>query len=143
MKDYYKILELQRSASIIEIRKAYRRLALKYHPDQNRQVQNAEAFILVNEAYRVLKNVSSKLRYDKLYESYILRQEPRNNMRFASRESARNRNVKRQSDRGRNKGTTESNSSKEKFERKTKNHGFWDGFSAVLEFFGYFLEVFI
>lgn len=64
--DYYEILELQKGANKTEIKKAYRRLALKYHPDQNGGDKEAEArFKQINEAYEVLGNDEKKALYDK------------------------------------------------------------------------------
>ena len=64
--DYYKILGLQKSASESEIKKAYRKLARKYHPDVN--PNNAEAeqkFKEINEANEVLSNAENRKKYDK------------------------------------------------------------------------------
>ena len=56
-KNYYTILETQKSASPEEIKKAYRKLALKYHPDRNKGDKSAEArFKDISEAYAVLSD---------------------------------------------------------------------------------------
>jgi curved DNA-binding protein CbpA len=61
LKDYYKILELEPSASLPEIKKAYRRLALQFHPDKNPGDAYAAAqFTVIKEAYEVLTNPSKK-----------------------------------------------------------------------------------
>lgn len=66
-KDYYKILGLSKSASQEEIKKAYRKLALKYHPDKNpNNPQAEEKFKEVAEAYEVLKDPEKRQRYDEL-----------------------------------------------------------------------------
>ena len=63
--DYYKILGVSRSASAEEIKKAYRKLALKYHPDQNNGDKDAEArFKEINEAYAVLSDRNKRQQYD-------------------------------------------------------------------------------
>jgi preprotein translocase subunit Sec63 len=54
-KDYYKILDVARNASESEIRKAYRKLAVQFHPDKNPGSKQAEErFKEINEAYQVL-----------------------------------------------------------------------------------------
>lgn len=66
-KDYYKILGVQKGASIEEIKKAYRNLALKYHPDRNPNKKEAEEkFKEINEAYAVLSNPEKRKKYDML-----------------------------------------------------------------------------
>ena len=64
-RDYYEVLELQKGASEDEIKKAYRRLAKKYHPDMNPGDKDAEVkFKEVNEAYSILSDPEKKERYD-------------------------------------------------------------------------------
>ena len=70
-KDYYKILGVDRHATLDEIKKAYRRLALKYHPDRNPGDKEAEEkFKEINEAYQVLSDPEKRARYDQLSDSY-------------------------------------------------------------------------
>lgn len=64
-RDYYEVLGLQKGASDDEIKKAYRKLAKKYHPDMNPDSPEAEAkFKEVNEAYDVLSDISKRAKYD-------------------------------------------------------------------------------
>ena len=70
-KDYYKILGVERNASQEDIRKAYRKLAMQYHPDRNPNDKNAEErFKDINEAYQVLSDPEKRARYDQLGASY-------------------------------------------------------------------------
>ncbi len=64
LKDYYSILELEPSATLVEIKKAYRKLALQFHPDKNNNDPYAAAqFTEIKEAYEVLTNPSKKEYY--------------------------------------------------------------------------------
>ncbi len=64
-RDYYEVLNVGRDASAIEIKKAYRRLAMKYHPDRNRDDADAEIrFKEAKEAYEVLSDPRKKTAYD-------------------------------------------------------------------------------
>lgn len=56
--DYYKILEVKRTATSAEIKKAYRKLSLKYHPDKNSSPDAAEKFAALSQAYDVLSGMS-------------------------------------------------------------------------------------
>jgi len=70
-KDYYDILGVGRSASSAEIKKAYRKLALKYHPDHNPDDDSAEEkFKEINEAYQVLSDDDKRAHFDRLGSAY-------------------------------------------------------------------------
>jgi curved DNA-binding protein len=70
-KDYYKVLGVSRKATEDEIKKAYRKLAMKYHPDRNPGDKEAEdKFKDINEANEVLSDPKKRARYDQLGESY-------------------------------------------------------------------------
>lgn len=64
-RDYYEVLGLKKDATSEEIKKTYRKLALKYHPDRNSSDSGAEKkFKEINEAYQVLSNPEKRARYD-------------------------------------------------------------------------------
>ena len=70
-RDYYKILGVSRTASAEEIKGAYRKLAMQYHPDRNPGDKQAEErFKEMNEAYQVLSDAQKRARYDQLGDSY-------------------------------------------------------------------------
>ncbi len=70
-KDYYKILGVERSATEAEIKSAFRKLALQYHPDRNPGNKQAEEkFKEINEANEVLSDSEKRARYDQLGDSY-------------------------------------------------------------------------
>lgn len=65
MEDYYNILGLDPSADMVQIRAAYKRMAMQYHPDHNPgDVQAEETFKKINEAYHTLSDALKKSRYD-------------------------------------------------------------------------------
>jgi DnaJ-class molecular chaperone len=72
MKNYYKILELNKYATSEDIKKQYRKLAIKFHPDKNINV-DTQIFKNINEAYQILINEESRRLYDNNYNyEYIL-----------------------------------------------------------------------
>lgn len=74
-KDYYKILGLRRDASQDEIKRVYRRLARKYHPDVSKEPNAEERFKEVQEAYEVLKDPEKRAAYDQLGSNWRSGQE--------------------------------------------------------------------
>jgi curved DNA-binding protein len=70
-KDYYKVLGVDKKAPAEEIKKSYRKLAVKYHPDKNAGNKAAEEkFKEISEAYEVLKDPSKRTKYDELGENW-------------------------------------------------------------------------
>src|SRR4030095_7023259 len=65
-KDYYKILGVDRAASEDDIKKAYRKLARKYHPDVSKEANAKEKFQEVSEAYETLRDKEKRAAYDSL-----------------------------------------------------------------------------
>jgi len=70
MKDYYKILGIKPSATKEEIHEAFRKLALKYHPDINKNI-DPSIFKDINEAYAVLSNEELRKEYNAKYFSRL------------------------------------------------------------------------
>src|ERR671926_1684399 len=64
-RDYYEVLGVTRSASDDDIKKAYRRLALQYHPDRNSAPEATERFKEATEAYQVLSDAEKRSMYDR------------------------------------------------------------------------------
>lgn len=70
-KDYYKVLGVEKSVSQDELKKAYRKLAQKYHPDMNQNnKESEERFKEISEAYEVLKDKDRRAKYDNLGSRY-------------------------------------------------------------------------
>ena len=70
MADYYETLGVARDASDDEIKKAYRKLAMQYHPDRNGGSKEAEErFKTVTEAYDVLRDAQKRAAYDRYGEA--------------------------------------------------------------------------
>lgn len=69
--NYYQRLSLSRQASKEEIKKAYRRLALEFHPDRNKSPDAQEKFIAINEAYLILYDDEARQKYDIEYDFHF------------------------------------------------------------------------
>jgi molecular chaperone DnaJ len=63
-RDYYEILGIPKSATPDEIKRAFRRLAMQYHPDRNKAADAEAKFKEVNEAYEVLSDSNKRATYD-------------------------------------------------------------------------------
>merc|ERR1739848_911979 len=68
-KDYYAILGVSKSASDADLKKAYRKLAIKYHPDKNKSSEAEEKFKEIGLAYEVLKDPKKRKLYDQFGEA--------------------------------------------------------------------------
>lgn len=68
--NYYDILGLSRDSTKAEIKKAYRRLALEYHPDVNKSVNAHDKFIAINEAYLILFDDEAREKYNQEYDFF-------------------------------------------------------------------------
>jgi DnaJ family protein A protein 5 len=66
-RDYYEVLGVSQSASGAELKKSFRKLAMKYHPDKNilSEIDATEKFKLIQEAYEVLSDPRERAWYDK------------------------------------------------------------------------------
>lgn len=69
-KDYYKILEIQQTASLEEIKIAFKNQAVKWHPDRNLDTDTTKKMQEINEAYLILKDKEARERYDREYLRY-------------------------------------------------------------------------
>ncbi len=74
-KDYYKLLEIDRTATAADIKSAYRKLARKYHPDVSKEPQAEARFKEIGEAYEVLQDSEKRAAYDQLGDRWRAGQE--------------------------------------------------------------------
>ena len=68
-KDFYAILGVEKNASEDDIKKAYRRMALRFHPDKNKEPDAEEKFKEIAEAYEVLSDPDKRAAFDRYGES--------------------------------------------------------------------------
>jgi DnaJ-class molecular chaperone len=68
-QDYYQTLELEKGATADQIKKAYRKLALKWHPDKNKSAEAEKRFKEINQAYEILSDPTKKAQYDQYGEA--------------------------------------------------------------------------
>ena len=89
-QDFYNILDIDSSASPAEIKKAYKRAALKWHPDRNRSSDANDKFLLVSDAYEVLSNSTARRKCDDYLARGVVRRQAR-----ARTQASRNRQARR------------------------------------------------
>ena len=70
-RDYYDVLGVDRNASDEDIKRAFRKLALEYHPDRNKKAGAEERFKEINEAYQVLSDSEKRNEYDRFRHSGV------------------------------------------------------------------------
>ena len=70
-RDYYEVLGIDRNATDEKIKRAFRKLAFKYHPDRNREDGAEEKFKEINEAYEVLSDPEKRAAYDRSEEQHV------------------------------------------------------------------------
>lgn len=81
-KDYYKILGIPKTAKDDEVKKAYRKMALRYHPDKNKTIGAEEKFKEVAEAYEVLSDKKKRDIYDKYGEEGLKGNKGKQNVQY-------------------------------------------------------------
>lgn len=116
MKDYYALLGLEQKATKAEIKKNYRLLANKYHPDKNSSPRAAETFIAITEAYDTLSNRKNRVAYDLMrwqalkdkqtnQESYTTAAPTRESTRTQRNKAQQKRSIKYHETKGESKKT--------------------------------------
>ena len=66
---HYDVLQIKKNASNEEIKRSFRNLALKYHPDKNKSIDSKEKFLRIVEAYEILSDENSRKKYDIIYQN--------------------------------------------------------------------------
>ncbi len=89
-KDYYNVLGVEKTATKEEIKKAFRKLAVKYHPDKNPDKKEAEEkFKLINEANEILGDPEKRKKYDQYGENWRHFEQANNQQKGGSQEGNR------------------------------------------------------
>ncbi|MFS4494043.1 DnaJ domain-containing protein [Maribacter sp. 2308TA10-17] len=117
MKDYYRILTVERTDSSATIKRVFRKLALKLHPDINDAPDAQQQFVDLNEAYQVLRNPVRRKQYNRLLDAEKIKKEAtkRNTRKQKSRESSINTSARK----GKRKGEKYASESGKRFKQRT------------------------
>ncbi|KAK1305717.1 Chaperone protein dnaJ 49 [Acorus calamus] len=94
-EDHYAVLGLPRRASSADVKKAYRLLALKYHPDVSKDMQAGEVFKSIRQAYEVLSNEATRAQYDWELQTQEETYRPRHRNRTSGDQSEKKRRKRR------------------------------------------------
>lgn len=124
MKDFYKILNINRSANSIVIKKAYRKLALELHPDVNNSSNSHQKFIEINEAYQVLNNSFRKKQYDQLYDYHILNKPIKRAHTYSRKHKTWESNIDKSRKKGRSQAKKYASESSKKFQKRKRKWSF-------------------
>lgn len=132
--DYYKVLGIEREATLEEIKQAYRGLALKYHPDKSQSEIGRDRFLEITKAYEVLKEEKARRKYNLSYD----RQFSSNNSQdyYANLQRVRSKRSSRYSrsqytQRMRYRGSSTNNSEEQPFAyTKKREHKTYNSYSA-------------
>ncbi|WP_233898040.1 DnaJ domain-containing protein [Tenacibaculum piscium] len=71
LKNYYKILNIKKDASSVQVKDSYRKLVKFWHPDINSNYNSHEKIIEINEAYEILNNIEKRKVYNRIYNEYF------------------------------------------------------------------------
>lgn len=143
MKDYYKILNIDRIANIITIKKAYRKLAFKLHPDVNTSSEAHEKFIAVNEAYQVLINSFRRNQYNRLYDYKILKKPLKRERKHTKYSENWQSNINKTARKGQERGEKYASNTNEQFKKRKKKQEFSFIFELIFSLVGEILTGFI
>lgn len=88
--DYYKVLEIEQSASHSEIKVSFKKQAVKWHPDRNANIDTTEKMQEINEAYLILKDQEARKRYDLEYNKFKIQDSAFTNNQNKTKSEKRN-----------------------------------------------------
>jgi len=127
LKNYYKILNIEKKASSLAIKKAYRKQAKKLHPDVNYSKNAHNDFLEINEAYNVLNNPIKRVQYDRLYDYQILKKAPKNQKKYTNKHTKWETHVNKSAEKGEKKGADFAKENETKFNKRVRKwEKIWD-----------------